>query len=72
MLTDYDSYRSVEGALHIIDAYRKTNPDSLVWSPPAPLEQLEEPEMTVEKLVEKCQEDIQEFIEIRKKYLIYR
>ena len=43
MLTDFKAYRSVETALNIIDAYRKCSPDSLVWSPPELIRQLEEP-----------------------------
>jgi len=72
MLTDLDKYRSVETALHIIDAYRKTNPDSLTWSPPPIIKQLEEPGITVEKVIEDCQEEISEFMDIRRKYLLYR
>lgn len=72
MLTDYSSYKSVAGALHIIDAYRKTNPDSLTWSPPPLIKQLEVPGTTVEEVIEECQNDVSEFIEIRKKYLLYR
>ncbi|MDX2444329.1 MAG: DUF1343 domain-containing protein [Bacteroidales bacterium] len=72
MLTDYSSYKSVAGALHIIDAYRKTNPDSLTWSPPPLIKQLEVPGITVEEVIDECQNDVSEFIEIRKKYLLYR
>ncbi len=72
MLTDYSSYKSVSGALHIIDAYRKTNPDSLTWSPPPLIKQLEVPGITVEEVIDECQNDVSEFIEIRKKYLLYR
>ena len=72
MLTDYKAYRSVETALHIIDAYRKTNPDSLSWSPPAILKQLEQMDMTVGKVIENCQLEISDFIKERKKYLLYR
>jgi uncharacterized protein YbbC (DUF1343 family) len=72
MLTDIKAYRSVEAALHIIDAYRKTSPDSLVWSPPPVMKKLEEPGMTVEKVIEACQDEISEFLKIREKYLIYR
>jgi uncharacterized protein YbbC (DUF1343 family) len=72
MLTDFRAYRSVEAALHIIDAYRKTSPDSLVWSPPPIMKRLEEQGMTVEKVIEACQEEISEFLEIRRNYLLYR
>ncbi|MBN1387625.1 MAG: DUF1343 domain-containing protein [Bacteroidales bacterium] len=72
MVTDYRDYRSVETTLHIIDAYRKNSPDSLVWSPPPLLKMLDEPGTTVEQVVEACRQDIEEFLEIRRKYLIYR
>ncbi|MFC2124210.1 exo-beta-N-acetylmuramidase NamZ domain-containing protein [Bacteroidota bacterium] len=72
MLTDYDAFKSVEAAVHIIDAYQKTNPDSLVWSPPPIIKQLDEPGMTVEQVIEDCQKEIGEFLEIRRKYLLYR
>jgi len=72
MLTDRAAYRSVEAALHIIDACRRTNPDSLVWSPPAPIGLLDEPGMTVAKVVEKCREEAAEFAQMRRKYLLYR
>jgi len=72
MLTDDEAYRSVEAAAHIIDAYRKTNPDSLVWSPPPTIKRLEEPGMTVEQVVKACQDEVSEFLEIRSKYLLYR
>jgi uncharacterized protein YbbC (DUF1343 family)/uncharacterized lipoprotein YddW (UPF0748 family) len=72
MLTDPAEYRSVEAAVNIIDAYRKTNPDSLVWSPPAAIKQLGEPGMTVEQVMKACQDDVSAFIELRKKYLLYR
>jgi uncharacterized protein YbbC (DUF1343 family)/uncharacterized lipoprotein YddW (UPF0748 family) len=72
MLTDSRAYRSVETALNIIDAYRKTNPDSLVWSPPLLIKQLDEPEMTIEQVIKACQEDVSEFMKIREKYLMYR
>jgi uncharacterized protein YbbC (DUF1343 family) len=72
MVTDPVAYRSVEAAIHIFDAYRKTNPDSLVWSPPALLKKLTEPGMTVEKIVKACQDEVGEFLKIREKYLLYR
>lgn len=72
MLTDPAAFRSVEASLHIIDAYRKTSPDSLVWSPPAIMRKLNEPGVTVEEVVKACQDDVSEFMEIRQKYLLYR
>jgi uncharacterized protein YbbC (DUF1343 family)/uncharacterized lipoprotein YddW (UPF0748 family) len=72
MLTDPAAYRSVEASLHIIDAYRKTNPDSLVWSPPLLMRRLNEPGVTVEEVVKACQDDVAEFMEVRQKYLLYR
>jgi uncharacterized protein YbbC (DUF1343 family) len=72
MLTDPSAFRSVEASLHIIDAYRKTSPDSLVWSPPALIRQMDEPGMTIEQVVKACQDDVSEFMELRKKYLLYR
>jgi uncharacterized protein YbbC (DUF1343 family) len=72
MLEDYKSYRSVEAALHIIDAYRKTNPDSLRWSPPETIKLLDEPGMTVEKVIEECQKEVNDFIELRREYFLYR
>jgi beta-N-acetylhexosaminidase len=72
MLTDYDAFRSVETALHIIDAYRNLNPDSLSWNPPPVIKRLEEPGMTVEKLMQDCQEEIGDFLDIRSTYLLYR
>jgi uncharacterized protein YbbC (DUF1343 family) len=71
ILTDFQAYRSVEAAVHMIDAYRKTNPDSLVWAPPGPIKMLYEPGMTVEKVLEACQNDIEDFLEVRKNYLLY-
>jgi uncharacterized protein YbbC (DUF1343 family) len=72
MLTDYGTYRSVGAAIHMIDAYRNTNPDSLKWSPPPIIKRLEEPGMTAEEVIEKCQEEVSEFIDKRRKYLLYR
>jgi uncharacterized protein YbbC (DUF1343 family)/uncharacterized lipoprotein YddW (UPF0748 family) len=72
MLEDYKAYRSVESALNIIDAYRKTNPDSLNWSPPETIKLLDKPGMTVEKVIEQCQNEVQDFIELRRKYFLYR
>lgn len=72
MLTDPAAYRSVEASLHIIDAYRRTNPDSLVWSPPGIIGKLGDPGVSVEDVVKACQDDVREFMEIRQKYLLYR
>jgi uncharacterized protein YbbC (DUF1343 family)/uncharacterized lipoprotein YddW (UPF0748 family) len=72
MLTDFRTYKSVESAIHIIDAYRKTNPDSLSWNPPPTIKRLEEPGMTVEQVIKSCQDDVSEFIKLREKYLLYR
>lgn len=72
MLTDPKAYRSVETALNIIDAYRKTNPDSLVWSPQPVVKRLEEPGMTVQQVIKACQDDISDFMKIREKYLLYK
>jgi len=72
MLTEPHIYKSVETSLHIIDAYRKSNPDSLTWTPPDVIKRLEEPGMTVEAVVALCQDEIQEFVATREKYLIYK
>lgn len=72
MLTNYSTYRSVETALNIIDAYRKTSPDSLAWNPPSLIRQLDEPGMTIEQVIKACQDDVSEFMKIREKYLLYR
>ena len=72
MLTDYKKYHSVEAALHMIDAYRKTKPGKLDWSPPGTIKLLDNQGMTVKQVVEKCQEEVKDFIELRKKYLIYK
>ena len=71
MLTDYRAYRSVEAALHIIDAYRKTNPDSLIWLPGEDLKKLDEPGMTVEKVIQGYQKEMDEFDKMRRKYFLY-
>lgn len=72
MLTDPAAYRSVEASLHIIDAYRRTNPDSLVWSPPEIIRKLDDPGVSVDDVVKACQDDVREFMETRQKYLLYR
>ncbi len=71
MLTDPEKYHSVATAIHIFDAYRKTNPDSLVWFPPDVIKTLDKPGMTVDEVVNACQEEIADFVEVRKKYLLY-
>lgn len=71
MLTDLKAYRSVETALHIIDAYRKTSPDSLNWSPPEVIKMLNKPRVTVKQVVDECQKEVIGFMNIRKKYLLY-
>ena len=50
----------------------RSSPDSLVWSPPPVLELLDEPGMTVAKVIEASQQDVSEFIKIRTKYFLYR
>jgi uncharacterized protein YbbC (DUF1343 family) len=72
MLTDASTYKSVETALNIIDAYRKTSPDSLVWSPPSLIKQLDQPGVTIEQVIKTCQDDVSEFMKVREKYLLYR
>ncbi len=72
MLTDPGEYRSVESALHIFDAYRKTNPDSLAWSPPELIKRLDEPGMTVGQIIKECQDEVSDYIESREKYMLYR
>ena len=72
MLTDFKAYKSVETALNIIDAYRKCSPDSLVWSPPELIKQLEEPGIAIDQVIKACQDDVTEFMKIREKYLLYR
>lgn len=72
MLTDLSSYRSVEAAVNIFDAYRKISPDSVIWSPPPAVRRLEEPGITVEEIVKACQDQVSEFLKVRDKYLLYR
>ncbi|MCO6477734.1 MAG: DUF1343 domain-containing protein [Phaeodactylibacter sp.] len=71
MLTDAKAYRSVAAALHIFDAYRKAGTGELQWAPPEAVKRLEEPGVTVEEVVEDCQEEVEGFMEVREKYLIY-
>ena len=72
MLTDFRAYKSVETAVNILDAYMKTNPDSLVWSPSPLLKKLQEPGITIEQVIKDCQDDVSKFMKIREKYLLYR
>jgi uncharacterized protein YbbC (DUF1343 family)/uncharacterized lipoprotein YddW (UPF0748 family) len=72
MVTDPVVFRSVEAAVHTFDVYRKSNPDSLVWSPPAIIKRLEKPGATVEEVLKACQDQVSDFIKIRQKYLLYR
>ena len=72
MLTDTAHYRSVEAALHIVDALGKTSPGSLRWSPPAGLEVLDAPGTTVEQMIEKSRRNVEEFAQVRREFLLYR
>ncbi len=72
ILTDPASYRSVEAAVNMFDVFRKQSPDSLKWTPPAPVKLLEEPGMKVEDVLKACQDDVAEFMKVREKYLLYR
>jgi uncharacterized protein YbbC (DUF1343 family) len=72
MVTDPAAYRSVEGAMNIIDAYRKCSPDSLVVYPTSWLKYLDEPDMTLEEVIKASKDDISEFMTLREKYLLYR
>ena len=71
MLTEPDKYLSVAAALHIIDAYRRTRPDSLQWQPPEIIKQLDTPGTPVADIVDACQEQVKPFITLRKKYFLY-
>jgi uncharacterized protein YbbC (DUF1343 family) len=71
ILTNYKTYRSVQSALHIIDAYRKTSPDSLAWSPPEPIQLMDEGKLSVDQIVSKCDDQISDFLNIRDKFLLY-
>lgn len=72
MVSDPGAYRSVEAAVNIFDAYIKYNPDSLKWAPPAIIKKLEEPGVTIEQVIKECLDDVENFMEIRSKYLLYR
>ncbi|MBR9998075.1 MAG: DUF1343 domain-containing protein [Cyclobacteriaceae bacterium] len=71
LVTDPEKFRPVGTSLHILDAYRKTNPDSLSWNPPETIRQLEKPGMTVGMVVDECQQEIRDFLAVRKKYILY-
>jgi uncharacterized protein YbbC (DUF1343 family) len=72
LITEPKQYRPVFTSLNILDAYRKSNPDSLTWSPPATVRLLEKPEITVAQIEEACRTEIRNFVEIRKKFLLYK
>ncbi|MCB0548014.1 MAG: DUF1343 domain-containing protein [Phaeodactylibacter sp.] len=72
MLTDAKAFPSVAAALHIFDAYRKAGKGTLQWAPPEVVKRLEEPGMTVEKVVEACQKEVEGFMEVRERFLMYR
>ncbi len=71
LVTDSHIFRSVKTTLYLMDAYRKLSPDSLEWTPPDIIRLLEKPGMTVEEVTEACQQEIRDFLAIRKKYLLY-
>jgi hypothetical protein len=62
----------VEAALHIVDAFGKTSPGTLKWSPPAGLEALDTPGATVEQVIEQSQKDLEDFSRMRREFLLYR
>lgn len=72
MVTDPAVFMSVEAAVHTFDAYRKTSPDSLVWSPPAVIKRLEKSGVTAEEVIKACQDQVNDFLKVRQKYLLYR
>ncbi len=72
MVTNAHAYRSVTTALHILDACRNTNPDSLQWDPPEVIKSIEDPNHTVEDIVSNFQKDINDFMKFRGEYLLYR
>ncbi len=72
MLTDPTTYRSVEAALHIIDALRQSSPDALVWNLPERLQYLDDPNSDIATIVEQAQEQVAGFIEQRGEFLLYR
>jgi uncharacterized protein YbbC (DUF1343 family) len=72
MITDPEKFRSVTTSLHIFDAYMKSNPDSLTWTPPEPIQMLEYHEMGVENIIQECEDEIQEFLQSRETYFLYK
>lgn len=72
MLTNHKKYKSVEAAIHIVDACRKTSPGSLKWAPPKTIKQLDKKGMTVDKVVKACEQEAANFKFKRKPYLLYR
>jgi len=72
MLTEPAAYRSVAAALHIFDAYRKAGTGVLQWAPPEVIKRLEEPGVTVEEVIEACQEEVEGFMKVRERFLLYR
>ncbi|MCB0596122.1 MAG: DUF1343 domain-containing protein [Lewinellaceae bacterium] len=73
MLTDPAAYRSVATALHIFDAYRKAGSGTLQWAPPEVIRRLlERPGVMVEELVEDCQKEVEGFMRVRERFLMYR
>ncbi|HAM10044.1 MAG: hypothetical protein A2X04_07205 [Bacteroidetes bacterium GWF2_41_9] len=72
MVTDPAVFMSVEAAVHTFDAYRKTSPDSLIWSPPAVIKRMDEPGVNAEEIIKACQDQVSEFLKVRQKYLLYR
>ncbi len=72
MLTDYKKYRSVEAAVHIFDAFDKTNSGKLEWSPPKSIKTLDRSGVTVKDVLETCEKEVAGFKHTRKKYLLYR
>jgi uncharacterized protein YbbC (DUF1343 family)/uncharacterized lipoprotein YddW (UPF0748 family) len=71
LVTDPHAYRPVKTSLYLMDAYRRMNTDSLRWDPPEIIRLLEKSGMTVEQVAEACQQEIRDFMLIRKKYLLY-
>jgi uncharacterized protein YbbC (DUF1343 family)/uncharacterized lipoprotein YddW (UPF0748 family) len=72
MLTDYEEYRSVEAAIHIFDAFNKTSPGNLEWSPPKALKSLTKSGVTVEEVISASQKEVAGFKHTRKQYLLYK
>ena len=62
----------MEGAINIMDAYRKCSPDSLVVYPTSWLKYLDDPGMTADQMIKASRDDISEFMTVREKYLLYK